>query len=122
MAIRTKFGLGDKVWRIEDEHDCRNTGKICPVCNGTGQVNIGDNVLRECRMHCANGEVKCIDGQLYAVEEVTVVKEGCVTSISTEGANTVNYDLDGLIWSYSEDDLFATKAEAEAELQNRCKA
>ena len=127
MQIQTKFKSGDTVCLIENFAHYSSTNMPCPACNGKGHlVYLGDHQL-SCKAAFRDNFVRyeCVDGVLrkcvqkwrvnpygYRVERVEIEEE--------DGDVDISYLLDD-DYSYSENVIFATTEEAQAECDLRNK-
>lgn len=122
MNIQTKFNLDDLVYAVSHERMTRMT--VCPVCNGKPPVITGFNV----RCQRCHGDGYITNGTYV---KYRIAEHGIIGRISTEtytnsdivpeylqGREKKGYMITatgigtGTIWS--EEDLFHSKAEAEA--------
>lgn len=127
MQIQTKFKSGDAVCRIENFANYSSTGMPCPACHGKGQLIYMKDQSLLCRAvfkgnfaryECVGGILqKCIhkwrvNPYGYRIERVEIEEE--------DGDVDISYLLDD-DYSYSENVIFATDEEAQAECDLRNK-
>ena len=112
-TLKTKFGLGQIVWVVDDDW----TPNQCPTCRGTKQVAIGGEYFICPKCHGNGTMPQPEDEYLQLAYEATVTeihaRHGGSTSFLIrlkEGAKLRRF---GNI-SCAESDLFATEEEAQA--------
>lgn len=115
MEIKTKFGVGDKVWIIKQDYKYER----CPKCKGDSKELIG-NIEYYCANCYGTGKVLSQELEWFVSENV-----GTITQIKTfidEGGIDFDY-FGGEIFASEylgeEKNLFPTKAEAQAECDRR---
>ena len=124
MNIKTKFNLGDTVYPVRLQ--CKDIKKQCPLCKGVGKVRVVGSKLNVICPHpqCFGGIMHTREKERYRILDVGKVGRISAEQYSKKYSDNyspaikITYMLSstgvrgGSIWK--EDELFATKKEAQA--------
>lgn len=132
MKIETKFGLGDKVYKIG--YDRKEEMVDCPVCGGTGQLDGKDGSKHGCPKCFGNGHGFVCRGKKWQILQQLTLGQVTVTIRKSQGMpgsmfdnyksqKTERYMAEetgiGSGSFYYSKDLFFSKEEAQAECDRR---
>lgn len=127
MEIKSKFNLGDSVYRIDRYSE--RVYKKCPICDGVGYAMVGEHRFTCTECNGCGGEYE-YDPPVYHVNnEIGIIGRVQVTIYGKEWVERdmqeceITYMLDvtgvGSGTLHPEDQLFLTKEEAQAECDIR---
>lgn len=129
MNIKCKYNVGDKVYRIESANMPLSIPRlICPACNGTGEVKLGNNQVARCaavfqvfgnectRYFCEKGNLSKNEWTTYADKYPYEIKT-IVAYYDANDAEDISYEVScgDTMLEVPESRLFATYEEAQAE-------
>lgn len=120
MIIKTKFDIGDQVWTLLDQFVPEPLFE-CPVCHGSG---VNPHTSGICDVEFDNHRYKCRNGFIHHIHRMFFPVPFVISRINiyADDCNRVFYhtnNVEAFFEELTEDTIFATFEEAQAECDRR---